>query len=66
MSEATTNQASIIVEIVSGDTLWDIASEYNFYEEDVREVVYRIKRSNNLENSGLQIGQSLVIPMSNH
>ncbi len=66
MSEATTNQAPIIVEIVRGDTLWDIASKFNFYEEDIREVVYRIKITNNLESSSLQVGQSLVIPMSNH
>ena len=66
MSEATTNDATVIVKIVRGDTLWDIASKYNFYEEDIREVVYRIKTSNNLENSALQIGQSIVIPMSNH
>jgi len=66
MSDATTNHASVIVKIVRGDTLWDIASKYNFYEEDVREVIYRIKRSNELESSALQVGQSLVIPLSNH
>jgi cell division protein YceG involved in septum cleavage len=66
MSEATTNHATVVVEIVNGDTLWDIASKYNFYEEDIREVIYRIKMKNNLESSALQVGQSLVIPMSNH
>lgn len=65
MSEATTNQANIIVEIVTGDTLWDIASNYNFYDEDIREVVYRIKKFNALDDGYLIAGQSIVIPLSN-
>lgn len=65
MSEATTNHANIIVEIVSGDTLWDIAANYNFYDEDIREVVHRIKKFNALDDGYLIAGQSIVIPLSN-
>ena len=65
MSEATTNQAKIIIEILKGDTLWDIASNYNYYNEDVRKVVHRIKTYNQLEDSMLVAGQSIIIPLSN-
>lgn len=65
MSEATTNQVSVIVEIVKGDTLWDIASNYNYYNEDIRKVVHRIKKFNQLDDSYLIAGQTLVIPLSN-
>jgi cell division protein YceG involved in septum cleavage len=64
MSEATTNQAKIIVEIVKGDTLWDIASNYNYYNEDIRKVVHRIKTYNQLDDGKLFAGQSIVIPLS--
>ena len=66
MSEAATNHSDIIVKIVAGDTLWDIATKNNFYEEDVRAVVYRIKQYNNLDDSTLYIGQTIAIPSSKH
>jgi len=66
MSDASTKDAVVSVEIISGDTLWDIASDYNYYDEDIREVVYRIKTFNHLESSTLQVGQSLFIPLSNN
>lgn len=66
MSDASTNNAVVKVEISSGDTLWDIATAYNYYDEDVREVVYRIKTYNQLESTTLFVGQSVLIPMSNN
>lgn len=66
MSEAATNHSDIIVKIMAGDTLWDIASKNNFYEEDVRAVVYRIKQYNNLDDSTVYIGQTIAIPSSKH
>ncbi len=66
MSEAATNHSDIIVKIVAGDTLWDIASKNNFYEEDVRAVVYRIKQYNNLDDSTVYVGQTIAIPSSKH
>lgn len=65
MSDATTEQVSVIVEIVKGDTLWDIASNYNYYNEDIRKVVHRIKKFNRLDDGYLIAGQTLVIPLSN-
>lgn len=66
MSEAATNHSDIIVKIVAGDTLWDIASKNNFYDEDVRAVVYRIKQYNNLDDSTVYVGQTIAIPSSKH
>ncbi|MDH8676564.1 LysM peptidoglycan-binding domain-containing protein [Fusibacter bizertensis] len=65
MSEAATNHTDIFVKVVAGDTLWDIASKYNFYEEDVRAVVYRIKEYNHMDESTLFIGQTIAVPTSN-
>ncbi|WP_304393317.1 LysM peptidoglycan-binding domain-containing protein [uncultured Clostridium sp.] len=46
--------------VSDGDRLWDIAEEFSS-NKDVREVVYTIKRDNNLESSNLSIGQVLQI-----
>lgn len=50
-----------------GDTLWSIAereSENNKYyqDKDVREIIYDLKKINNLSNSGLVEGQEIKIP----
>ena len=56
-----------IVYVSSGDTLWNIASqeqENNDYysEKDLREIVYEIRKLNNLSNtSTLSVGQKLKI-----
>lgn len=63
MSEASTINTPIEVEIVAGDTLWNLAATYNYYEEDLREVVYRIKTYNALDNGYLKVGQIVKIPM---
>lgn len=50
------------VYVNSGDTLWNIASEYA-ENGDVREMVYRIKKANQLSNANLKVGQSIVVPL---
>ena len=53
--------------VSSGDTLWTIATEEqennSYYEDkDVRDIIYEIKKLNNLDNnSNLIAGQKLVI-----
>ena len=53
--------------VSSGDTLWTIATEEqennSYYEDkDIRDIVYEIKKLNNLDNnSNLIAGQKLVI-----
>lgn len=56
-----------VVYVSNGDTLWSIAEyeqENNIYYEnkDIRDIIYEIKKLNNLEkNSSLNIGQKLII-----
>lgn len=55
------------INVAKGDTLWSIAREEqesnSYYEnKDIRDIIYEIKKLNNLDNnSNLEIGQKLVI-----
>jgi len=66
MSEATTNHEPLKIEVMPGDTLWDIAASHNYYEEDIRAVVYRIKQFNDLNDGTIYTGQVILVPTSNH
>ncbi len=53
--------------VSSGDTLWNIAKyeqEHNNYYKgkDVREIIYDIKKINNLSSSQLNVNQKILIP----
>jgi Tfp pilus assembly protein FimV len=50
-----------IVQVHSGDTLWDIASQLAA-DGEVRPMMERIERLNALDSSVLQAGQRLVVP----
>ena len=52
-----------VITVHTGDTLWDIAAEWGGRDEDVREVILRIQKENNLTGSDLAVGQQLVIPV---
>lgn len=52
---------------VKGDTIWNIAKEqkqFNSYYQDfeIREIIYDIKKVNQLTNSALKENQELKIP----
>ncbi len=54
--------------VSSGDTLWTIAkAEKNnniyFENKEIREIVYELQNTNNLNKSELKIGQELNIPV---
>lgn len=51
-----------VVQVVPGETLWDIASRLTVTGDDVREVMYDIKRLNALESSSLAAGQRIRVP----
>ena len=51
------------VVVNNGDTLWDIASRYTGEKEDVREVMYRINRANDLNAKYVYPGQVLKVPL---
>lgn len=48
--------------VASGDTLWEIASDYVDDGDDVREVVSAIKERSGITSSSLQVGQVLQVP----
>jgi len=48
--------------VVSGDTLWDIASRHTDAGGDVRRTIFDIQRASGLEGSQLFPGQVLRIP----
>lgn len=53
--------------VCSGDTLWDIAKQEqqnnDYYKgKDIREVIFHIKKVNNLSSSDLNINQKILIP----
>lgn len=43
------------------ETLWSIASSVNDNNIDVREIIYIIKKDNNLSNSSLKEGQVILL-----
>lgn len=50
-----------IVTVKTGDTLWTIADNYN-RSGDIRKLIYRIKKVNNLDSSLIYSGDILMIP----
>lgn len=55
------NLKTIIVD--KGDTLWDIVDEHTAIDYDIREVIYHVKKLNNLTTSYVYPGQELLIPI---
>ena len=51
------------LQIRSGDTLWDIATQYKAEGEDTRFFIYEIKKLNNLTGNVIKVGQVLYIPI---
>ena len=51
------------ITVAGGDTLWAIGCRHAESNEDVRAVIKRIEKANNLTSNQLQPGQVLIIPM---
>lgn len=51
------------IQIVSGDTLWDIASMYNQEGNDIRKFVYEICMLNEITADSIYPGQNILIPI---
>ena len=52
----------IQVEIMAGDTLWNIASEYGPKDVDRRRIVYEICQINEIDAGSIRPGQAILIP----
>jgi len=51
-----------VVQVAPGETLWDIAGRLTATGDDVRDVMYDIKRLNALQSSSLTAGQRIRVP----
>ncbi len=63
-SEGLENKIEVEYTVVSGDTLWSIASEYTPRGKDVRDLIYRITRLNDLKTSRIAPGNTIMIPVN--
>ena len=48
--------------VSDGDTLWEIAENFTDESEDVRNMIYEIRRINKLEKAEIYPGDIIVIP----
>ena len=64
----TANSATYVeyteVKVMSGDTLWSIASTYMDDNSDIRRSVYELCQINDINASQLQAGMTLLVPVS--
>lgn len=51
-----------VIYVTSGDSLWTIARDYGDPQQDIRRLVWRIQRVNQLLSPSLQPGMSLTLP----
>ena len=50
------------IEVSSGDTLWDLASEYGPEDADIRETIHVICTLNDVDAGSIQAGDIIMIP----
>lgn len=62
-ASASKDAETYVLTVSYGDTLWDIASEINTQNKDIRRVVDDIIRLNRLTDTMLCCGDELVIPV---
>ena len=51
------------VTVERGDSLWSLVSENCSQNDNIRRIISEVKKINNLENTCLQVGDSLIIPI---
>lgn len=50
------------IRVEEGDTIWSLASDYD-YNEDIRKTVYEISKLNNIQNASIYPGDVIKIPV---
>ena len=62
-AEGQTKDQYAVIEVLYGDTIWDIAKEHMSDDMDLRDAVHVIMSINNISAEELQPGQTLKIPV---
>jgi LysM repeat protein len=62
-AEGQTKDQYTVIEVLYGDTIWDIAREHLSEDMDLRDAVHIIMSINNISAEDLQPGQTLKIPV---
>jgi LysM repeat protein len=62
-AEGQTKDQYTVVEVLYGDTIWDIAKDHMSDDMDLRDAVHVIMSINNISAEELQPGQTLKIPV---
>ncbi|NLW17694.1 MAG: LysM peptidoglycan-binding domain-containing protein [Firmicutes bacterium] len=63
-SSAADNRPAPTYVVQQGDTLWSIAKSHSSPEQDIRLIVYRIRKLNKLDSPVIYPGQCLLLPAS--
>jgi nucleoid-associated protein YgaU len=57
------NAKTVEIYVEEGDTLWEIADRNEFVGVDIRDVIYKIEKLNNLKGASIDAGQKLIVPV---
>lgn len=52
-----------IIIVERGDSLWGLVSEHYSDDCNIRKIISKVKKINNIEGSHLQIGERIIIPI---
>lgn len=62
-SDSTMNPY-IEVQVLPGDTLWNIVQSHYHGDKDIREMIYQVREENGLNSSNIYTGQLIKIPLN--
>ncbi|NLJ79089.1 MAG: LysM peptidoglycan-binding domain-containing protein [Tissierellia bacterium] len=60
---STYKENYIVIKIIQGDTLWNIAMEYKPEGYDIRKMVFEIIEYNDIENVNIHPGDLIKVPI---